>query len=199
MNWKLKEILLMAVSSAVFGAVYLGVVYMGAALTGVLTPSGWGILGYEPFYGIWFMAAAFVSYIIRKPGIGIIAEMLAALLEVLMGNMFGPIVFISGFIQGLGCELAFAAGKYKTYNSRTMIGSAIGASVLSFFWTGIRQSYWNMNIGVVLTILVIRTVSAVIFCGIGSRLLADGLEKAGVLKGYAISRTSADLYEDSQV
>ena len=75
-----------------------------------------------------------------------------------------------------------------------MILSAVGASVLSFIWTGIRQSYWNMSIGVVLLILVIRTISAIIFCGFGSRFLAEGLAKAGVLKGYAIASDSEDSY-----
>ena len=194
MKWKLKEILFMAICAAVFGVAYLGMVYLGAALTGILTPSGWGILGYEPIYGVWFMAASFITYVIRKPGIGIIAEMLAALLEVLMGNMFGPIIFISGFIQGLGCEAAFFFTKYRKYDQTTMILSAVGASVLSFIWTGIRQSYWNMSIGVVLLILVIRTISAIIFCGFGSRFLAEGLAKAGVLKGYAIASDSEDSY-----
>ena len=58
MKWKLKEILFMAICAAVFGVAYLGMVYLGAALTGILTPSGWGILGYEPIYGVWFMAAS---------------------------------------------------------------------------------------------------------------------------------------------
>ena len=131
MKWKLKEILFMAICAAVFGVAYLGMVYLGAAITGLLTPSGWGILGYEPIYGVWFMAASFITYVIRKPGIGIIAEMLAALLEVLMGNMFGPIIFISGFIQGLGCEAAFFFTKYRKYDQTTMILSAVGASLLS--------------------------------------------------------------------
>ncbi len=196
MSWKLKEVLLMAISAVTFGVVYLGMVYLGAALTGALTPSGWGILGYEPFYGVWFMAATFVIYVVRKPGIGIVAEMLAALLEVLMGNMFGPIIFISGFIQGLGCEVAFAATKYKKYNITTMTCAAVGASLFSFIWTGVRQSYWSMDIEVVLVILVIRTISSIIFCGFGSKLIADGLSKAGVLKGYEISKKSDDLYEE---
>ncbi len=196
MQWKLKDVLFMAISAVIFGIVYLGMVYLGAALTGILTPSGWGILGYEPMYGVWFMAAAFVTYIIRKPGIGIVAEMLAALIEVLMGNMFGPIIFISGFIQGLGCEIFFKAGNYKKYNQKTMIGAAVGAAVFSFIWTGIRQSYWRMNLGVVLVILVVRLISAIVFTGFGSKLLADALAKTGVLKGYAISQGNEDLFEE---
>lgn len=186
MKLKLKDILMIAITAVLFGVFYLGVVYAGNFLIGILTPMGLGVLGYEPFYGIWFMAAAFTTYIIRKPGVGIVAEMLAALLEVLMGNMYGPIVFVSGFIQGLGCEVAFAAYKYKRYDYKTMMLSAVGATVLSFIWTGVRSGYHTFAPGIVIAIFVIRLCSALIFTGVGCKLLADGLAKAGVLRGYAI-------------
>ena len=89
-SMKLKHILFIAITAVLFGVFYLGTTYAGTFLTGVLTPMGLGILGYEPFYGIWFMAAVFITYVIQKPGVGLIAEMLASFLEVLMGNMFGP-------------------------------------------------------------------------------------------------------------
>ena len=190
---KLKDILMIAITSVLFGVVYLGAVYLGAALTSVLTPMGLGIFGYEPFYGIWFMAAVFTTYIIQKPGVGVIAEMLAALLEVLMGNMFGPIIFISGFIQGIGSEIGFAAFRYKEYSLKTTLLASAGATVLSFIWTGIRSQYWTLNPMIVLGILVVRFASTLIICGIGSKLLADGLAKAGVLKGYALGQKNLDL------
>lgn len=190
---KLKDILMIAITSVLFGVVYLGAVYLGATLTSVLTPMGLGIFGYEPFYGIWFMAAVFTTYIIQKPGVGVIAEMLAALLEVLMGNMFGPIIFISGFIQGIGSEIGFAAFRYKEYSLKTTLLASAGATVLSFIWTGIRSQYWTLNPMIVLGILVVRFASTLIICGIGSKLLADGLAKAGVLKGYALGQKNLDL------
>ena len=115
-EWKLKDILMVGIAGALFAVLYLGMVYLGTALTTALTPLGLGALGYEPIYGVWFMAATFTTYVIQKPGVGIIAEMLAALLEVLMGNMFGPIIFISGFIQGLGSELGFLAFRYRRFD-----------------------------------------------------------------------------------
>ena len=186
MKLKLKDILMIAITAVLFGVFYLCMVYVGSFLTGVLTPMGLGILGNEPIFGVWFMAASFTTYVIRKPGVGIIAEMLAAFLEVLMGNMYGPIIFISGFIQGLGCEIGFAAFRYKRYDYKSMMLSAVGATVLSFIWTGIRQGYHTFNPGILVAIFVIRLISALIFTGVGCKLLGDGLAKAGVLKGYAI-------------
>ena len=54
-NWKLKDILFMAISAAVFGVIYLGFVYVGGGITAALTPAGWGPFGYTPFYGIFFI------------------------------------------------------------------------------------------------------------------------------------------------
>lgn len=193
---KLKDILMIAITAVLFGLVYLGAVYAGAALTSVLTPLGLGVFGYEPFYGIWFMAAVFTTYVIQKPGVGIIAEMLAALLEVLMGNFFGPIVFISGFIQGIGSEIGFAAFRYKKYTMKTTMLSAAGCTVLSFIWTGFRSQYWTFNPAIVLGIFVVRMLSALLICGIGCKLLGDGLAKAGVLKAYALGRKQMNLDMD---
>lgn len=185
---QLKDIILIAVVAVLFSVVYLAADYAGAALTGALTPAGLGIFGYEPFYGIWFMAAVVAACILRRPGVGIVAEMIAALLEVLMGNMFGPIVFVSGFIQGVGAEIGFAAFGYKKYGYRATLLAAVGATVLSFIWTGFRSRYWTLQPAVVLGILGIRLLSALVICGIGSKLLTDGLAKAGVLGGYPIGK-----------
>lgn len=186
---------MIAITAVLFGVVYLGAVYAGAALTGILTPFGLGILGYEPFYGIWFMAAIFITYVIQKPGIGIIAEMMAALLEVLMGNMFGPIVFISGFIQGLGAELGFATFAYKKYGYQSTMLAAAGATTVSFIWTGIRQGYHAFQPGIVIAIFVIRLVSALLFSGVGCKLLGDSLAKAGVLGGYSLGQKQSQIDE----
>ena len=102
-NWKLKDVLLIAISAVLFGVVYLGCTYIGGVLYGMLTPFGMASLGYEPFYGIYFMAGAFGIYVMRKPGTGLIAELLAAVLECLYGNYFGPIIILSGLVQG--CHL----------------------------------------------------------------------------------------------
>lgn len=195
-SWKLKDILMVAITAMLFGVVYLGTVYIGQYLTVLLTPAGYGILGNEPVFGVWFMAAVFTSYVIQKPGVGVVAEMLAALLEVMMGNFYGPIIFVSGFIQGIGAEIGFGIFRYKKFNYATTMLSAVLCTVLSFLWTGLRYAYWTLDPKLVLSIFVIRLISSVIFCGIGCKLLGDALSKAGVLKGYALGRKSLDLDEE---
>ena len=78
-DWKLKDILMVGISGVLFSFLYLGMVYVGTALCTAMTPFGMGAAGYEPIYGIWFMAGVFALYVIRKPGTGVVAEMLAAL------------------------------------------------------------------------------------------------------------------------
>lgn len=196
---KLKDILMVAITSVIFGVVYLGMVHLGAWLTALLTPVGLGVLGYEPFYGVWFMAAVFITYVIQKPGIGIAAEMLAALIEVLMGNFFGPIVFISGFIQGMGAEIGFAVFRYQKYSYAATMSAAVGCTILSFIWTGVRSGYWSFEPRLVLAIFAIRLISSLLFCGVGCKQLADALARAGVLRGYALGESVSVLTGSTEI
>lgn len=177
----LRDYLLMSLIAVVFGIVFLLAVYAGAALTTVLTPLGLGVLGYEPFYGIWYMAAIITTYLIRKPVVGIVTEVIAALIEVLLGNMFGVMVLISAFIQGVGVEIPFALTKYKNYSYKVTMLSALSATILSFIWTGFRSNYLAMDWRIVLAIFVIRLLSALFFTGYVSKVICDKLDDAGIL------------------
>lgn len=177
----LRDYLLMALISVLFGIIYLLAVYAGTALTTVLTPMGLGILGYEPFYGIWFMAAIITTYLIRKPVVGIVTEVIAALIEVLLGNMFGVMVLVSAFIQGVGVELPFTFTRYEKYSYRITMLSAFSATLLSFLWTGFRSNYLAMDWRIVAAIFVVRLLSSLFFTGYLSKLICDKLDEAGIL------------------
>lgn len=177
----LRDYLLMSLIAVVFGIVFLMAVYAGTALTAVLTPMGLGILGYEPFYGIWYSAALVTTYMIRKPVVGIVTEMATALVQILLGNMFGAIVLISAFIQGVGVELAFAATRYEKYTYKVSMLAAFITTILSFIWTGFRSNYLAMDWRIVLAIFVIRLLSALFFTGFVAKWLCDKLDEAGVL------------------
>ncbi|MDO4483621.1 MAG: ECF transporter S component [Clostridia bacterium] len=186
-SWKLKDILLIAICAVLFGVVYLGVTYAGAAVGAALTPFGMTSMGYEPFYGIYFMAAAFAAYVIRKPGAGIIAEILAAIIETMMGNFFGPKIILSGFVQGLGIELIFMLTRYKKWDYKTMCISAVICSVMTMIYNLFVSGYIKIAVPVLLLMLAVRLVSAVLIDGLLVKFLGDGLAKAGVLKGYAVA------------
>ena len=186
MNWKLKDILMVAIVGVLFSFLFMAADYIGAFLTAVLTPAGYGPLGYQLIYGMWFMAATFATYIIQKKGVGIIAEMLAAVIEVMMGGMFGPMTLVNGFIQGFGCELGFIVTGYKQYNMVSMGLGAVFCSVISFISEYFLYGYSAYGVSMIIIMLIVRTISSVIFTGFVSKLIADGLAKAGVLRGYAL-------------
>lgn len=187
-NWQLKDILMIAIAGVLFSFLYLGIDYVGLAITSALTPLGWGAAGYEPFYGIYFMAASFAIYIIQKPGVGIVAEVIAATLEVLWGNWFGPSVIFTGLLQGLFVEIGFMIFRYRRYDTVSMILGAISVGGLSFLYHFFESEFNLLPPHISLTMLVIRVLSSILFTGIIAKLLADGLARAGVLNAYALGR-----------
>ncbi|MDO4494123.1 MAG: ECF transporter S component [Clostridia bacterium] len=188
-SWKLNEIIFTAMLCVVFGVIYLGAVWLIAPLSAVFTPMGFANLGTEIIFGVWFMAATLAGYIIRRPGAALIAEILAALIEVLLGNMYGPMVIVTGFVQGIGAELVFAAGKYQKYDAKTVYLASFACCVLSFVWSFIRSGYGKFSIGLIVVYFIVRAISSLLFAGVISKAMGDGLAKTGLMKGYAIGRT----------
>ncbi len=196
MKWKLKDILMVAIVGVLFSFLFLGANYIGTALIAVLTPFGLNMLAYQIIYGVWFMAATFATYVIQKRGVGLVAEMLAAVIEMMMGGMFGVATLVSGFFQGLGCELGFAVFRYKKFGWSSMILSSIICAVLTFFVPEyFFYGYSEYPVSILAVMLVLRVISSIIFTGIVSKLIGDGLAKAGVLRGYALGMKQ-DLPEE---
>lgn len=195
-QWKLKDVLMIAISEVLFGVVYLGCTYAGGFLYGLLAPAGMGSFGYEPFYGIYFIAANFGIYVMRKPRTGLIAEVLAAVIECLLGNFFVPIIILSGIIQRLGFEVIIALKCYKKFDKVTMMEDAVHCSIVTLLYNLVVSGYSKIALPILLLMLVVRIISAIIFDGIITPILADGLAKAGVLKGYAIADTIKQDLED---
>ena len=186
MNLKLKDILMVAIVGVLFSFVFTAANYFGTALTTILTPFGLSPLGYQLIYGMWFMAASFATYIIQKAVVGIVAEILAAVIEVMMGGMFGPMTLFNGFMQGFGCELGFIVTGYKVFNMFSMTLAAIFSAVVSFVPEFFIYGYGAYSATMIIVMLIVRIISSIIFTGIVSKLIADALAKAGVLRGYAL-------------
>ena len=170
-GWKLKEIILVAMICIVFGVVYLGGVYLASFV-----------------FGVWFMAAILAAYILQKPGVCIVAEVLAALIEVLLGNMYGPMVIVAGIVQGAGGEIVFALGRYRKFNTKMLYLAAAGCCVTSFLWSFVRSGYGQLAVPLLIIMFLIRLVSTLIFSGLITKAIGDGLAKTGLLKGYALGR-----------
>ncbi|GLO65263.1 MULTISPECIES: ECF transporter S component [Oceanobacillus] len=187
-NWKLKDVVLMSMLGVVFGLIYLAFFGVGNILFGALTPLGLGPLGYEFIFGIWFIVSIVAAYIIRKPGVAFTSETIAALTEVLIGSTSGPTLILSGMVQGLGAELAFAATGWKDYRLRILIFSGIGAAVISFPYHYFMSGYDAYASWLVGLMFVTRIISGAILSGLLGKVIADQLASTGVLSGYPLGR-----------
>lgn len=171
---KLADILTTVVISIVFGIVY----------------KLWGPFYYfvKPFglhidqliYGMWFIAATVAFLIIRKPGVALLAEIAASSGEFIMGSEWGLEVLLSGVVQGLFAEVAFAAFRYKRFDvfvvSLAAIGSTIGSLIMDFYKGYIEAlAPWNLAL-----FLLARFVGAVLISGVFASSLVKALEATGV-------------------
>ncbi|MBX0358383.1 ECF transporter S component [Halobacillus faecis] len=182
-SWKLKEIVVMSVLSVVFAVVYLAFLPVGKILVGFFGP-----IGYDLIFGIWFIVSIIAAYIIRKPGAAFLSETIAAAVEVLLGNAVGPMLLVSGMIQGLGAESAFAMTRYKRYDLFTLMLAGVMAAVFSFVWGYFLSGYAALSTGYVAAMFIARIISGAIISGVAGKALSDALAKTGVLSSFALGK-----------
>jgi energy-coupling factor transport system substrate-specific component len=183
-GWALRDIIMMGILGVVFAAIYLASTSLWIALQAAFTPFGLAAFAVDIVYGIWFMAGSLAAFIIRKPGTAFLAEFLAAIIEMLMGNFGGPMVVLFGAVQGLGNEAGFAVLRYRNFKLPGMILSAVFAAVFSFVAEILTGSLELLSPGIVIARLVVRIVSAIVFTAVICYLAGKALARTGVLKSY---------------
>ncbi|KXJ36058.1 ECF transporter S component [Bacillus spizizenii] len=182
-SWKVKEIVIMSVISIVFAVVYLLFTHFGNVLAGMFGP-----IAYEPIYGIWFIVSVIAAYIIRKPGAALVSEIIAALVECLLGNPSGPMVIVIGIVQGLGAEAVFLATRWKVYSLPVLLLAGMGSSVASFIYDLFVSGYAAYSPGYLLIMLAIRLFSGALLAGLLGKAISDSLAYTGVLNGMALGK-----------
>ncbi|WP_017381963.1 ECF transporter S component [Paenisporosarcina sp. TG-14] len=189
-SWKLKEVVLMSVLAVVFAVVYLLFVHVGNIWAGLIGP-----IAYEWMFGIWFIVSIIAAYIIRKPGAALLSETMAAMIEVMIGNAVGPRLILSGIVQGLGAEAAFAATGYKRYNWWVLCLAGVGSAVFSFAFGFLVSGYSALDPSLLVLMFTLRVISGAVIAGLGGKYLSDGLLATGALRGYAISRETSNKHK----
>ena len=115
MGWRTVDILTIAFLGAALGVAFWG---WGVFYNGPLTALK---IGYAPlmglFVGPWFLAGVVGGLVVRRPGAALFCEVVAALVSMLPGTEWGATVLVSGILQGLGAELAFAILGYSAFGA----------------------------------------------------------------------------------
>ncbi|MBT0994713.1 ECF transporter S component [Cellulomonas sp. DKR-3] len=181
----LADLVLLAVLAVVFGFLYWALVQAWGALQLAMGP--FGDLAQHVLAGGWMIAAPLATYIVRKPFVGIVVEIVAAFVEVaFLASPVGPMLLLVGFVQGAGAELPFALTRYRRYGWGVFVASGVSAGLASvalgavrFGW--LQQDWFAWRLG-------LTVVSSVLLCGLLARVLGDALARTGVLDNTALGR-----------
>lgn len=182
-KWRFKEIVVLSALSVVFAVVYLSFLPIGKLLAGFFGP-----IGYDLIFGIWFIVSIIAAYIIRKPGAAFISETIAATVEVLIGNAVGPMLIITGMVQGIGAEAVFAATRWRNYSTWVLMLAGVGSAITSFIYGYFISGYAALDTGYVTWMFVVRVISGALISGLLGKGISDGLAKTGVLSSYALGK-----------
>lgn len=88
-HWALRDVLLLAFVAVFIGFIFwvLGPVYN--ILAAALTPMGLAPFANDLLIGGWMMAAPLASILIRQAGAGVLGELFASAVEMLLGGQWG--------------------------------------------------------------------------------------------------------------
>jgi energy-coupling factor transport system permease protein len=188
MGWRTVDILTIAFLGAAFGVAFWG---WGVVYNGPVTALK---IGYAPlmglFVGPWFLAGVVGGLVVRRPGAALFCEVVAALVSMLPGTEWGATVLISGVLQGLGAELAFAIFGYKAFG--VAVAALAGAMSAPLQWAfevmslpaggGGWYAEWVMRDKLVY--LGAMVLSGAVLAGVLGWLLVRGLARAGALSAF---------------
>ena len=187
-RWRTVDILVASVIAVVFGVIFQiwNLVWKGTEGFLAAYPPGQALI-----YGVWLIPAVLAAIVIRRPGAAVLTETVAALVSLLLGSPYGPIVVLQGAIEGLGVELVFAAFAYRRFQVPiAVVAGAVGGLAAGLFdalywypgtsWTTLRLPYIGF-----------ATLSSAVIAGVGSYLLVRAMAPTGVLDRFPVGRERA--------
>jgi energy-coupling factor transport system substrate-specific component len=186
-SFTLKDLVLLVVLGAVFGFLYWALVQAWTGLSILLGPAG--DLAQHVLLGGWLLVAPIAVAIVRRPFAGVLAEVLASVVEVVfLGSAVGPILFVSAAIQGAGSELPFALRRYRSFGWGTYALSGLLGAGLAFFYSAFRFGWYGQDLFFLR--LGIQLASGLLLGGVLAKVIVDALARTGVVDNFAIGRDS---------
>ncbi|KRM92071.1 ECF transporter S component [Liquorilactobacillus cacaonum] len=177
-GWSVKDVIFLAIIGIFFGIIYQVWSYAYYALAATpLKPYANDIT-----LGVWIMAGPLAGVLLKKVGASLIGELLAAAVEMLLFSSWGAATLISGFIQGIGNELGFAATGYKNWDKLGLLLSTIGSTIITFIWDWFQNGYNEYHMGLLVTLFIIRFISIGFFSGVLVYWISRLVNKSGLGK-----------------
>jgi energy-coupling factor transport system substrate-specific component len=177
------EVVLVAVLSVVIGVAFWGWTFVYEIASPILKPVGMKYL----FAGFWLFTGIFLPFIVRKPGVAVIASVISSLIEGFI-TRWGLSAVLWGFVQGLAAEIIFLIFGYKNWKISVLILASLFSAIASYALDFFNEAYYNLSIGFNLLQLGSFLLSSIIFAAILSYIVGKALAKTGVLNQFEIAK-----------
>jgi energy-coupling factor transport system substrate-specific component len=183
-RWRTVDIVVTAVLGVAFGVVFWAWNLLWAA-------TGAAFAAFPPaqafMYGVWLLPAVLAPLVVRKPGAGLFAELVAAILSALLGSSWGSIILLYGLLQGVAGELGYAVFGWRRFGwpqalLSSLLAGAMAAVLDLVFYYPTWSGGWKV------TYLVVVAASTVVVAGIGGTALVRALARTGALSSFASGR-----------
>lgn len=137
--------------------------------------------------GLWVLAGPLAAVVIRKPGAALLCEVIAAVVEAVLGSHFGATVLLSGFLQGLGAELVFAACRYRRFTlGVTSLSGLVAAAFMAVSENIMYNAAWQPSFQLVYAGCAL--LSGLVISGIGAWFAYRAIARTGALSSFASGR-----------
>lgn len=180
--WRGVDLLTAAMLAVAFGVVFWGfdtfVYPLISTATAGFPPAG------ELSLGVWLVPAVVGGLVVRRPGAALFTELVAANVELFLGNKWGVAVLLSGLLQGLGVELVLAAVRWRRFGPVVAaLGGALAAvlEIVGYEWWSYVPDYspaWKA------LYLLFGVVSGALVAGLGGWALVRALARSGALNAF---------------
>lgn len=137
--------------------------------------------------GFWIFASVFLSQIVRKPGIAIIASIIAAFIESLLTH-WGLMSVVWGVVQGLGAEIIFFAFAYKKWDLKVLVLASLLSAFFSYALDFALYDYGNLSFSFNMVQLISFLFSAALLAGWLSAVISRRLVRLGLLDQFLIAK-----------
>lgn len=180
--WRGVDLITAAMLAVAFGVVFWAFdtfIYPGvSAVTTGFPPAG------ELALGVWLIPAVVGGLIVRRPGAALFTELIAANIELFLGNQWGVAVLLSGALQGLGVEIVLAVLLWRRFGALTAVLGGIVSAVLEIvgyeWWSYVAGYSWTWRI----VYLICGMISGGLIAGVGGWALVRALARAGALNAF---------------
>ena len=133
MRWRGVDLITAAMLAVAFGVMFWG---FDTFIYPILTTAtaGFPPVG-ELMLGVWLIPAVVGALVVRRPGAAVFTELVAANVELFLGNKWGAAVLLSGVLQGLGVELAVALFRHRRFGlAVAVLGGTLSAAFEIVFY-----------------------------------------------------------------